>query len=765
MALFNIQQTTLNISGASGTYSVSHDAGSNPTWVVVAIAGGTQNFTASSVTYGGSALTLQESRRYGWIGGYGDTKSQVWYRINTGIPSGSNTFAVTHSGISVGRAIIYTGRSVGVVALADSGEEYGLNKTHGDISLSAGTLTGNAFFSIGSNSGGFGAGPYYLSYRDVTFTVDGNSRGYIGHEPSGDAGTRLVGLAGSIQTAGNITALMLTDSKDGEVASPPTVGSGYKSLVLGSSPLSYWRLHEGSGSYVDIVGGLDGTGNGTITREVTGNFTWESALQKNLGIGLSTSAGYVDIGDNHDFTAAASYSVMAWVAPFANQGTGDHYVVQKLDANPYGYCLGVQGSDDSPADALFALRASASGTDRLEGGVVSPYDNQWYCAIVTFDETTGEHRLYFNGTMVAASVSSITDLPDHTSNFTIGSATAARNFNGGVDEVAVWSRALTEREVWELWYLGSTQQRAKEKESYRDLMNIHLPAYYYRLNEPYRATGDRVGDLIAERNLDQGMPWGQGGGYQSLGYNWAPVSATTTLNLVPNGTFDSSYNGWTASDVDSTSWQSDGASGGYLQLVGDGTGTEAVTNDITVPSGVHIVYRISARLYSTVIDNAVFELVRYDESGAEVESVSITGPSTPSTWETVTAYTTQDADQTGSIGFRCSVPDGSTATSRFDDLLVLPARGRYERGVDGATQDRYAAAARLEYGPLEGDTFADASDAPRIIASSPTGSLNEFLHNKWPWSLSLWVKVNATNPTGGGTVTSLWSSDTTEGGG
>lgn len=767
MALYNIQYTTLTANGA-GTHSTSHDAGSSPTWMVIGISGGTAAYSApSALTYGGVSLNgPYNTVRYGWVGGYGDTQTMMFYRIG-GVPSGSNTLSVTWGATApaVGRVHIWTGRSKGNVSFVDNAQDSGLNTSSRSVALDGTSRSGNGFCAFGSSSGMSG-GPFGTGavYALGAFTVDGNSYGAFGHETVAVTGTREVGLGTGMVTAGNMSALLLEDSKDGAVAEPPSSGSGYRSIVLGKGPQSYWRLHQDSGNYIDIVSALDGTHNGTITREVTGNFTWESSLQKNLGIGLGTAAGYVSVGDFHDYAAAASYSVMAWVAPYADQGTGDHYLVSKLDGTLYGWAIGVNGSDDNPANALFARRASASGTDRLEGGIVSPYSNKWYCVLMTFDEDTSTHRLYFDGTMVAASISTILDLPDHADALLIGSDSGASNFDGAVDEVAIWDRALTEREAWELWYLGSSQQRAKEKESFRDLSLTHFPAFYHRLGEPYAATGAEVGNLIAERNTDNGVPWDMNvNDWESFGYSYAPTPRS--LNLVPNGTFSSSLNGWTRSDVDSASWQSDGAGGGYLEIVGDGTGTEDVDNDYRVLSGIHVAYEVSVNLYSTVTSHAVFELVRYDETGAEVDAVAIAGPTVPSSWETATVVVYQNRLQTGSIGFRCSVPSASTATSRFADIVVVPARGLFERGVTGPTLDRYNAGARLEYGPLPGGTWSSPSHTPEIFADlGPYHDLDGFLFDKWPFSVSLWFKVNALNPTGGGTITTLWSSDADEGG-
>jgi hypothetical protein len=729
---------------SGGTMSDTIDVGTGHDWIIVEANGGGP---FGGCTVGGISLSVLEEH----------DKSIIWGKLSGTMPTGSVTVTWTqyYHGQTVDTVVI-SGTSTGGAYVYSSTGGAGASEAFAHT-LDTGAKKALAVKCVAKN----GAISTPINLTEVSRNLTNGSYWYAqGYEPVEVSGSRTIGWSAGAGL-GSWSQVALADYKNPTPAEPPSVGSGYSTVVLGKGPESYWRLHEASGDYVDVVSALDGTHNGTITREVTGNFTWESSLQKNLGIGLGTAAGYVNPGDIYDFTTAASYSIMAWVAPYATQGTGDHYVVQKLDGSAYGYALGVQGSDDSPADALFALRASATGTDRLEAlsGVITPYSNQWYCAIVTYDETSDTHRLYMNGTVVAATVGSIVDIPDHASDLTIGSATGASNFNGGVDEVAIWSRALTEREVWELWWLGSAQHRAKEKETYRDLSLTHFPAYHHRLNDPYSASGLELGDLRSERNLDEGVPW-NGPGYPSFGYLWAPYPVSKTLNLVPNGTFDSSLGGWTRSDVTSASWQSDGASGGYLEITGDGVGTEDVDNDTFVATGIHHAYEISVDLYSTVADNAVFELVRYDSSFAEVETVQVTGPATPSSWESFLVASSTDSDQTAYIGFRCSVPSASTATSRFRNIVVVPARGQFERGVTGPTPDRYGAGVRMEFGDIPADTYYDPSNVPNIdINHYPYQFYNDFMSGNAPWSVSLWFKVNAVNNPALGTVTPLWTKD------
>ena len=109
------------------------------------------------------------------------------------------------------------------------------------------------------------------------------------------------------------------------------------------------------------------------------------------------------------------------------------------------------------AGLLFVLQLSGTnyyfyGNNRdINTGVA--YDNNWNFHCVTYDGTT--LKWYLNNSIIASQALSLntTDTP-----LSIGSANrnnTGYNYNGLIDEVGIWSRALSSTEVGELYNSGA----------------------------------------------------------------------------------------------------------------------------------------------------------------------------------------------------------------------------------------------------------------------------------------------------------------------
>lgn len=106
------------------------------------------------------------------------------------------------------------------------------------------------------------------------------------------------------------SALTPTQIAD-DYAAGETVGTGYKSFVLGTSPLAYWELNEASGpTAVEQVAGL----NGTYAN--TGDITFGSQAQIPGDAGHTApiyggTNGYVSI-PSHTWFNSANWTIIAW---------------------------------------------------------------------------------------------------------------------------------------------------------------------------------------------------------------------------------------------------------------------------------------------------------------------------------------------------------------------------------------------------------------------------------------------------------------------
>jgi hypothetical protein len=210
---------------------------------------------------------------------------------------------------------------------------------------------------------------------------------------------------------------------------------GYAQRVLASGPASFWRLGEASGSVIDSAGAVTGTVGGTITRNVAGAL---SPADGNGAVDLDGSTGFIGLGDNHDFSGTAAMSVGGWINPDVLQTFAA--VISKTDGTD-GWWLWV----DSTGQPGFTRRASAA-VQSVAGSAAMIATGAWRHLLVTYDGATS--RMYLDGALIAsaASAGSMTNIATA---LTIGGrgGAATNPWNGKLDELAVWSRALDATEV------------------------------------------------------------------------------------------------------------------------------------------------------------------------------------------------------------------------------------------------------------------------------------------------------------------------------
>jgi hypothetical protein len=156
-----------------------------------------------------------------------------------------------------------------------------------------------------------------------------------------------------------------------------------------------------------------------------------------------TAAGYVDLGDtNPNLVLGARYTLEVWVKPAAASGSTVNGVL--------GYEPGIAGrrspyiSISENGRVEFGFGNGTSTTSMSTVANVLPA-GQWNQVVSTYDGIA--IRLYINGTLYASSTS--TQTPYSTPVRYIGtlSSTATSFFKGDVEEVALWTRALSQNEI------------------------------------------------------------------------------------------------------------------------------------------------------------------------------------------------------------------------------------------------------------------------------------------------------------------------------
>jgi len=209
-------------------------------------------------------------------------------------------------------------------------------------------------------------------------------------------------------------------------------------FVIGLPPnnlglVGYWSFNEGSGTTVADHSGNSNTGT------LVNSPAWVSGR---LGTALNfvhSSQQTVALGTKGIPTGNSPYTISAWIKPTAMNdeqgivGWGDY------------------GSDNS----VNALRLTGSGIDNYWWGedllVSTPsLVGAWHMVTATFDGTT--RTIYLDGVAVGSDTPSV---PNAATNADpeIGRTDAAYNeyFDGDIDEVRIYSRALSSTEVAALY--------------------------------------------------------------------------------------------------------------------------------------------------------------------------------------------------------------------------------------------------------------------------------------------------------------------------
>jgi Concanavalin A-like lectin/glucanases superfamily len=223
----------------------------------------------------------------------------------------------------------------------------------------------------------------------------------------------------------------------------------FASPALGSSGLvGHWPLNEGVGTHIADISGLRNDG------VLSGGATWVPGVSGSA-LSFDGQTGQVRIPNSPSLSPASSVTVSAWVRHAGSPGDY-RYIVAKgatgCIAASYGLYTGPNGGLQFYVSQRRGTTYARSADDGL--GV---WDGRWHLVVGTFDGTA--IRLFVDGSEVGSSVTYPGaleyDLPN-SNDFYIGDYTGCQQheFLGAIDDVRVWSRALTPQQVKDLMPAG-----------------------------------------------------------------------------------------------------------------------------------------------------------------------------------------------------------------------------------------------------------------------------------------------------------------------
>jgi len=194
----------------------------------------------------------------------------------------------------------------------------------------------------------------------------------------------------------------------------------------------YMPFEDGSGTHVSDWSGMNNDGVASSTTWVTGKYGG--------GIEFNGVSSYVQIPDRDVLDVSEEFTLSAWIKPDTTSGT--HSIIRKSGA----YVLYYSSELD------FYNWADSS---RLQCPTENTPEGQWSYVTAVWN---GTHKIiYVNGRECVSEVS--TDFVTNTNNVGIGATGEGETyfFDGIIDEAKIYNRALTEREVINVYQSGLTR--------------------------------------------------------------------------------------------------------------------------------------------------------------------------------------------------------------------------------------------------------------------------------------------------------------------
>jgi hypothetical protein len=207
--------------------------------------------------------------------------------------------------------------------------------------------------------------------------------------------------------------------------------------------------------------GPDMSGNTAIDRSGMGNNgTTTGGVRVVLGkngqaLQFDGTSGYVSVGDTSSLNATTAFTVSAWVYKTGNSSGSSvaGTIAGKWNSSGTGWFLELHDTDSGTPNQLRFYISGVSTASTYSVGQVS--NNAWHHILVKYDGV--KKYIYIDGTLDTSPDTTGTPTTANDSfqiGFDTGSAASFNYFNGKIDEVRIYNRALSANEVTQLYNLG-----------------------------------------------------------------------------------------------------------------------------------------------------------------------------------------------------------------------------------------------------------------------------------------------------------------------
>lgn len=423
--------TTTNWSGCGGVAPQSTDdvvvdgtvSLSVNTGATITVKSLTINSTYTKTVTQNGSTPLHTTGNFAIAGGTFTGNSASTVQVGGSLTASGGTFTTSGATVTATGSLTVSGGTVS--ASSSTLTAGGLAVSSGSFSTSSGAVTVNGNLSVS------GTGTFTGNTGSVQIT---GNLSLTGGSFTATGGTTQIGGAFS-RTAGNTF-----DANGGTILLSSTTarshtfaGATMANVIVNDGLVGYWSFDDKK--ITDSSGyGNTGTKNGTTSFAATVPGTIGFADPWDFT--PDGASGYAQVAAPVAMPAAGGAQTISLWAQFASSTTTQAMVALTGTGSAVEVGLGVVGGTGH-------IRVwKAAGTDLAN--VTAPVDGAWHHIAYTFDGTTD--KLYLDGTPTSG-LGVGHDAGAPTSVF-IGADSASTNFfNGSVDEVRVYNRALNAREI------------------------------------------------------------------------------------------------------------------------------------------------------------------------------------------------------------------------------------------------------------------------------------------------------------------------------
>lgn len=207
----------------------------------------------------------------------------------------------------------------------------------------------------------------------------------------------------------------------------------YANVVEADNPVAYWRLDDGIGTTADdAVGSVNGS--------LAGDATWVNGWV-NKAVQFDGTGDYIVLGTSSTLKPTTAITIEALINPSVSSSTDQAIVGGGAFAT---YMLSFKNNK-----IWFWIGNTARTAWNFQIGSSVLSINTWSQVVATFDSTTGIAKIYINGLEDATVTKSAEAIGySSTASVSIGRYVASTyEFNGIIDEVAIYDRAISSNEV------------------------------------------------------------------------------------------------------------------------------------------------------------------------------------------------------------------------------------------------------------------------------------------------------------------------------